>query len=164
MERVNPPFVADERSMLMSWLDFHRHTLRIKCEGLTDEQMKLRSVEPSTLTLLGLVRHCAKVEQSWARRCLEQQEVVLHYSTAEHPDGDFDLVDDADVAEALATWETEWAHADEVMAAMALDDTGVRHGQPCSVRWVLVHLIEEYARHNGHADLLRERIDGRTGD
>ena len=163
MPRVDPPFLADERAMLVSWLVYHRDTLRMKCEGLTDEQLRLRSVPPSSMSLLGLVRHCAEVERNWWRRVLEQDPVAgLFYDDA-HPDGDFDI-DDADVAEAFAAWESECSHGDEVLTRTDLADTGVRRGEDVSLRWVLVHLVEEYARHNGHADLLRECIDGATGD
>ena len=87
----------------------------------------------------------------------------LFYDDA-HPDGDFDLDEEASVEEAFTAWETECAHGDEVISTLGLDDLGVRRGEDVSLRWVLVHLIEEYARHNGHADFLRERIDGATGD
>ena len=165
MDRTDPPFVADERAMLISWLVYHRDTLRLKCEGLTDEQLRIRSVPPSSMSLLGLVRHCADVERSWWRRTVEKQTDVagLFYDEA-HPDGEFDRVDEADVAEAFAAWEAECAHGDEVLAGHDVDDLGTRSGEDVSVRWVLVHLIEEYARHNGHADLIRERIDGVTGE
>ena len=164
MPRVDPPFLADERAMLVSWLVYHRDTLRMKCEGLTDEQLRTRSVPPSSLSLLGLVRHCADVERSWWRRVIERDEVAGLFHDDAHPDGEFDLVDGADVGAAFAAWEAECAHGDEVLAHKALDDTGVRRGEDVSLRWVLVHLVEEYARHNGHADLLRECIDGATGD
>ena len=164
MPRTDPPYVADERAMLTSWLAFHRETLRMKCEGLADEQLRTRAVPPSSLSLLGLVRHCADVERAWWRRAVEQGQVTALFSDDANPDGDFDLVDDASVSEAFAAWEAECAHGDEVLATKALDDLGLRHGKDVSVRWVLVHLVEEYARHNGHADLLRERLDGVTGD
>jgi uncharacterized damage-inducible protein DinB len=164
MERIDPPFLADERDMLVSWLVYHRDTLRMKCEGLTDEQLRMRAVPPSSMSLLGLVRHCADVERSWWRRCMEKSHVAgLFYDDA-HPDGEFDLVDEASVQEAFAAWEAECAHGDDVLSTLDLEDLGVRHGEDVSLRWVLVHLIEEYARHNGHADFLRERIDGTTGD
>jgi hypothetical protein len=164
-DRVEPPFLADERAMLIAWLVYHRDTLRLKCEGLTDEQLRVRSVPPSSLSLLGLVRHCADVERGWWRSTIEEQQVAgLFYDDA-HPDGEFDEVDGASVAEAFAAWEAECAHGDEVVAAHdSLDDVGHRRGEEVSLRWVLVHLIEEYARHNGHADLIRERIDGATGE
>ena len=164
-DRVEPPYVAGERDMLVSWLVYHRDTLRLKCEGLSDDQLRQRSVPPSTLSLLGLVRHCADVERNWWRRTMEEESVAgLFYDDA-HPDGEFDEVDSASAQEAFAAWEAECAHGDDVIAAHpSLDDVGHRRGEEVSLRWVLVHLIEEYARHNGHADLLRERIDGATGE
>jgi uncharacterized damage-inducible protein DinB len=167
VDRVDPPFVNDERSMLDSWLDFHRATLAWKCEGLSAEQLRERSVPPSSLSLLGLVRHMTEVERSWFRRIIEGADAPpLYYDDAD-PDGDFDNVDDADPDEAFRAWREECDHARRVAATTAtLDAIGkdLRHGEPVSLRWVLVHMIEEYARHNGHADLLRERIDGAAGD
>ena len=165
-ERVDVPRVADEREMLTAWLDFHRATLEIKCEGLTDEQLRRRSVEPSTLSLLGLVRHMAEVERGWFRINFAGEDVPYIWVTDEDPDAEFDRVDGADVQEAFDTWRDEITRARAVVAAAALDDTFVhpRRQMPVSMRWVLVHMIEEYARHNGHADLLRERIDGTRGD
>jgi uncharacterized damage-inducible protein DinB len=164
MDRIEPPFVNDERNMLVAWLVYHRDTLRMKCEGLTDEQLRLRSVPPSSMSLLGLVRHCADVERSWWRRVMEEDQVAGLFYDDGHPDGEFDDVDDASVEEAFTAWEAECAHGDDVLSSHALDDLGVRSGKDVSLRWVLVHLIEEYARHNGHADFLRERIDGAIGD
>jgi uncharacterized damage-inducible protein DinB len=164
-ERTDPPYEADERRMLDSWLDYHRATLAMKCEGLSDEQLRLRSVEPSSLSLLGLVRHLAEVERNWFRRALAGEDAPYLYASDDDPDGDFDNVDTADVAEAFATWRAECDHARRVAAATPdLEATGVRRGRPVSLRWILVHMIEEYARHNGHADLLRERIDGAVGE
>ena len=136
----------------------------MKCAGLDDAQLKQRSVEPSTLSLLGLVRHMAEVERNWFRRVLNGEDAPGIFYDDANPDGDFDDVDSADVAADMATWQTEVEHAREVSKDRSLDDTGIRHGKPVSLRWILVHMIEEYARHNGHADLLRERIDGATGD
>jgi uncharacterized damage-inducible protein DinB len=162
--RVDPPFLAEEREMLDTWLDFHRDTLAMKCEGLDDEQLKRRSVEPSSMSLLGLVRHMAEVERNWFRRVLEAEDATPIFYDEANPDGDFDDVDDADVASDMATWHAEVERARAISAAHSLDDTGIRKGAPVSLRWILVHMIEEYARHNGHADFLRERIDGATGD
>jgi uncharacterized damage-inducible protein DinB len=165
--RTDPPYAADERSMLDTWLEYHRATLAMKCDGLSDDQLRTRSVEPSSLSLLGLVRHMAEVERNWFRRCFEGADAPPLFFTETNPDGDIDDVDGADVAADLAAWQAECAHARTVVAAApSLDDLGKRerHGEPVSLRWILVHMIEEYARHNGHADLLRERIDGATGD
>ena len=164
--RPSPPRSAPERQMLEAWLDFHRITLERKCSGLSPEQLRRRAVPPSSLSLLGLVRHMAEVERGWFRRTLANEDAPPHYRSDNAPNGAFDNVDTADVAEAFATWRAECAQARAVVASFgALDELGrdeARPGRP-SVRWVLVHLIEEYARHNGHADLLREVIDGVVG-
>ena len=165
--RVYPAKVNDERPMLEAWLDFHRVTLAQKCKGLTPEQLRERSVPPSTLSLLGLVRHMAEVERSWFRRVLEGADAPPRWYDDDNPDGDFDDVDGADVDEAFSVWRAECDHArGAVASAPSLDAVGarLRHGEGVSLRWILVHMVEEYARHNGHADLLRERIDGSVGD
>ena len=164
VERSEPPYELAERDMLESWLEYHRATLEMKCAGLSDAQLRERSVPPSSLSLLGLVRHMADVELNWFRRVLSVQDVPGLFWTGENPDGDFDDVDDAPVAEAFDAWRAECDNARAVAGRMALDDTGLRRGERVSLRWVYVHMIEEYARHNGHADFLRERIDGATGD
>jgi uncharacterized damage-inducible protein DinB len=152
--------------MLEAWLDFHRITLERKCHGLSPEQLRRRAVPPSALSLLGLVRHMADVERNWFRRALAHEEAPPHYRSDHAPNGAFDHVDTADVEEAFATWRAECTHARTVVASFSeLDALGrdeARPGRP-SLRWVLVHMIEEYARHNGHADLLREVIDGVVG-
>jgi len=165
VERIDPPLVAQEREMLGAWLDYHRATLAVKCEGLTDDQLRAQAVPPSSLSLLGLVRHMGEVERSWFRRVLSGEQAPPRYYSDENPDGDFDDVADAGVAEAFGYWRDECAHARErVAAAPSLDVTGTgRQGEGYSLRWIMVHMIEEYARHNGHADLLRERIDGTVG-
>jgi hypothetical protein len=163
--RVDPPYEADERHMLESWLEFHRATLQMKCDGLSDDQLRERSVPPSSLSLLGLVRHMADVERNWFRWVLSGEHDPGLFWTDDHEDGDFDDVDDARVDEAFDAWRAECVNAREVAARLQLEDTGARrNGAIVSLRWVLVHMIEEYARHNGHADFLRERIDGVTGD
>ena len=166
VERVDAPTVADERGMLDGWLEFHRATLLGKCTGLTSEQLKQRAVEPSSMSLLGLVRHMAEVEQSWFQRRIAGRELPFIYCDVEtNPDGDFDDVDDADPAADFARYQQEVEAARAVVQSRSLDETFMhaRMGVEMSVRWVYVHMIEEYARHNGHADLLRERIDGATG-
>ncbi len=152
------------RDMLEAWLDFHRETLRWKVDGLDAEQIKERSVPPSSMSLLGLVRHMADVERNWFCRVLAGEDKPGIFWSDEYPDGEFDQVDDAVVADDVATWQSEIEAARAHAAGRSLDDTGLRRGQPCSLRWIYLHMIEEYARHNGHADLLRERIDGATGD
>ena len=172
--RVDPPYVADERAMLESWLDFHRETLLMKCEGLAGDQLVERSCPPSTLSLLGLVRHMAEVERGWFRIAWDESvpndwyEAAI-FCTPQSEDGDFDLTDPANAAQDVATFRAEVAACRAEAAKHELDDVRDRprrHGQErlVSLRWIYVHMIEEYARHNGHADLLRERIDGVTGD
>jgi uncharacterized damage-inducible protein DinB len=165
--RIDPPIAAGEREMLRKWLDWHRETLAVKCAGLTEEQLRLRSVPPSSLSLLGLVRHMADVERSWFRRRINGEDLAAIYYTEDDPDGEFDNVDTASAEEAFAIWREEIKHARAAEAACADLDTmtrTARQGVHYSLRWVIIHMIEEYARHNGHADLLRERIDGATGE
>jgi hypothetical protein len=166
-DRTQPPLVADERTMLDAWLDYHRATLLRKCAGLSDTQLKLRSAEPSTLSLLGLVRHMTEVERAWFRRRIAGETAPPQYYTEQNPDGDFDDVDDADVPATFAAYRDEVHRCRAIAAGVTLDmETGRSSSGrgPFSVRWIYVHMIEEYARHNGHADLLRERIDGVKGD
>jgi hypothetical protein len=163
--RPEPPDIGDERSTLEGFLEFHRATLLWKCEGLTDEQLKRRSVPPSTLTLLGLVRHLTDVERSWFRRRLAGQDVPYLYSTGSNPDGEFDDVDSADAAADLATYRAEVEACRAAAAGVPLETTfKSRYDRVFSLRWLYSHMIEEYARHNGHADLLRQAIDGATGE
>jgi len=165
VERVDPPLVAGEREMLRAYLDFHRGTLALKCDGLADEDLRRRSMPPSTLSLLGLVRHMAEVERTWFRRVINAEEVPLVWS----PEGDFQVAYDAATAtreEAFAAWQAEVEHSRRIEEdAESLDVTGhnERWGVEVSLRLVMLHLIHEYARHNGHADLLREGVDGAVG-
>jgi uncharacterized protein DUF664 len=163
VERPRVPPSGDERTLLDAWLDWHRATLLIKCAGLTEAQLRERSTPPSPLSLLGLVRHLAEVERGWFRRGVGREAVDVIYCPEDNPEGDFEDVDTADVSADLATYRAEVARAREVCAAADLDATFDAEGTTFSVRWVYLHMIEEYARHNGHADLLRERIDGATG-
>jgi hypothetical protein len=164
--RTDPAPVADERTTLAGFLDYHRDTLVLKCEGLTDEQLRLRAVPPSGMSLLGLVRHLTEVERSWfGRRIAGGDPAPLYYSEPDNPDGDFDDLDSPDVATVFAVWRTACAESREIVASVSLDSTAKRRdGIDVTVRWILLHMLEEYARHNGHADFLRERIDGATGE
>jgi uncharacterized damage-inducible protein DinB len=165
--RETSSFPVGERATLVEYLEHYRMTLEMKCQDLDAEQLARRSVPPSTMSLLGLVRHLAKVEHSWFRRVMGHQfDLDRIYWTKEDRDLDFNgaVADDAVVADAWASWRREVAHAREVVdAAESLDLTGEHPDGPIALREVLVHMIEEYARHLGHADLLRECIDGRTG-
>ena len=165
-ERVIPPLEAGERQMLSAWLDLQRATLAMKCDGLSDEQLREQAVPPSSLSLLGLVRHMAEVERNWFRPLLAGEDMGGLWAPGPKLDAEaaFDEVATADVAIAFAAWRAECDKARALVeAAESLDVTGMRGGTQFSLRWVMVHMIEEYARHNGHADLLRERIDGSTG-
>jgi hypothetical protein len=163
--RQDTPHIGGERQMLEAWLDFHRQTLVGKCSGLTADQLRQRTVPPSNLSLLGLIRHMAEVERGWFRRRVGGENVAFLFSSEADPDGEFDHVDTADAEQDFATYLREIDLARQAAAGRELDETffhSHRHAW-MSVRWVYVHMIEEYARHNGHADLLRERIDGATG-
>ncbi|MFJ8192894.1 DinB family protein [Streptomyces sp. NPDC096094] len=167
-ERREPAVDADERTMLEGWLEYHRQTLARKCEGLTDAQLRTASVPPSTLSLMGLVRHMAEVERSWYRRVLADEDADPIYYSDEDPDGEFRLTEADTWQEAYATWQAEIDVARRNAAGPGLDEpTRGRHrrtGERYTLRWIHTHMIEEYARHNGHADLIRESLDGATGD
>ena len=165
-ERSTPALDAGERPMLEGWLDYHRATLLSKCEGLTDAQLREASVPPSAFPLLGLVRHLAENERGWFREVLAGEELAPLYGTEEDPDKEWHLTGADSWEEARTTWLAEIEAARANVARYSLDDVSVgvgRKGEPFTLRWIYTHMIEEYARHNGHADLVRERIDGATG-
>jgi hypothetical protein len=165
VDRTRPPTVGDERALLDGFLDWNRQTLLWKCSGLTADQLKIVAA-PSTLTLLGLVRHLTDVEQWWFNvRAAGQPEHPL-YGTDENPDGDFDDIAGADAEADIAAYRAQWQASRDAVAPLSLDHTfwHPRYEKQISVRWVYLHMLEEYARHNGHADLIRERIDGATGE
>jgi uncharacterized damage-inducible protein DinB len=159
--------VVGEKAILSQYLDHYRMTLELKCDGLDAEQLARRAVPPSTLSLLGLLRHLANVEHHWFRRALGgETDLPRLYRVDVERDFDFDgaVSDDAVVAEAWRSWRNEVAHGQAYLEG--IDDLGATvsyRGEEVEVRDIIVHLIEEYARHVGHADLLRECIDGRTG-
>lgn len=165
--RIEPPLSADERETLLGFLNYQRRTLEMKCAGLDANALTTRSVPPSILTLLGLVRHLSDVERHWIRCGLLGLEESALYWDGPGGDTDFEFptADTALVPASWAAWRAETDFTDAAIAAMPLNATYLdhHHGQT-SLRWILVHLIEEYARHNGHADLLRELIDGSTGE
>ncbi|MGA2872592.1 MAG: DinB family protein [Candidatus Dormibacteria bacterium] len=165
-QRPEPPEAGDERSTLEGFLDYQRATLAWKCEGLSEPQLKAAAVPPSNLTLLGLVRHMAEVERGWFRIALAGEALPFRWVTDERPDGEFEAIEGADVAPAFAAWNEECQRSRGILAQVgSLADTfRSRAGTEFSVRWLLTHMIEEYARHNGHADLLRQRLDGQTGE
>ncbi|MGW1496570.1 DinB family protein [Streptomyces sp. NPDC002402] len=165
VERIGPPLTGGERETLRAFLDFHRATLAMKCEGLTDEELRKQSMPPSTLSLLGLVRHMAEVERAWFRRVINGEDIPLVWSDED----DYQVAYDASAStrsEAFDAWQSEVEHARRIEArAESLEVTGyqARWGENVSLRLVILHLIHEYARHNGHADFLREGIDGTVG-
>jgi uncharacterized damage-inducible protein DinB len=164
--RVEEPHQGPERPMVEGWLDYHRQTLLWKCTGLTGEQLVRPAAEPSTMTLLGLVRHMAEVERWWFRRRAAGMDLGELYCSDASPDGDFDDIDPTRAETDFATFTNECELSRRAAAELPLDHT-FRHPRrdvDMTLRWVYLHMIEEYARHNGHADLLRERIDGVTGD
>jgi uncharacterized damage-inducible protein DinB len=164
-DRVGPPTAGSEREMLRAFLDYHRATLARKCAGLDDGQLRRRSMPPSTLTLLGLVRHLAEVERAWFRRVFEDHDAPLVWSD----EIDFQAAYDASGAsraEAFPAWEAEVENSRRIeQAAQSLDVVGhqPRWGEDVSLRMVMLHVLLEYGRHNGHADLIREGIDGTVG-
>ncbi|GAB2963364.1 DinB family protein [Saccharothrix stipae] len=156
---------SGERQTLVRYLRDRRLTLELKCAGLGAEDLARRTVPPSDLSLLGLVRHLAEVEQYWFRRVMAGQDVTPHYTSATVAFGEA-RADPEVVKDAWATWRAEVAFAERFVAAapdLDVPGTGDPEHAPIPLREVLIHLIEEYARHNGHADLIRERIDGRVG-
>src|SRR3954451_8086009 len=167
VQRPEPDRVADERTSLEQWLDFQPGALLMKCAGLTSSQLKQRAVPPSGLSLLGLVRHMVEVERWWFRMHAGRANLAFPYD----PDSvglDFTEVDDADAEANLNEFRQECDAARAAVSAMSLDDVVPSRGdhpeRERDIRWIYVHMIEEYARHDGHADLLREAIDGTTGD
>ena len=162
--RAEQPADGDERSILTGWLGFHRDALAAKCHGLTGDQLAARAVESSALSLLGLVRHMAEMERAyggWALGPRTDFEWVwgTYEEDAEH---DFDC-DASMVDESMRVWNAEMRKTNDALAQHpTLDESGDGNGY--SVRWNLAKLVGEYARHNGHADLIRERIDGQTGE
>jgi uncharacterized damage-inducible protein DinB len=167
VERVRPARLLDEREALEGWLDFHRATLLGKCTGLSAEQLKLRPVDPSPLSLLGLVRHMAQVERYWFRVHVADRDMDSIYNAPGRQDADFEDLAEADAAADLATFVREVELARDAVRDVPLDRVVRSHtshpDRISNVRWIFLHVIQEYARHNGHADLLRERIDGATG-
>ena len=166
--RSEPAFVLPEREMLEAWLEFHRTTLLLKCEGVDDAARKARPLQTSLLSLHGLLRHMADVERSWFSRTLLSDPDAPPLFFSRGPDGEADEgdlypIDDADWHHDLAVWQQECAISRVNASRFSLDHCGTRRGNQVSLRWIYLHMIEEYARHNGHADLIREIVDGTVG-
>ena len=163
--RPDPPSFGTERETLRGFLEYHRATLAMKCDGLTDAELRKQSMPPSTLSLLGLVRHMAEVERAWFRRVFEDNDAPMVWSE----EIDFQAAYDASAstrAEAFAAWEAEAENSRRIeREAESLDVAGhqPRSGEDVSLRMVMMHVLLEYGRHNGHADFLREGVDGTVG-
>ncbi len=164
VERSPSPKLVDERAALQGWLDFHRETLLWKCQGLTHAQLAMRAIPPSRLSLLGLVRHMAEVEAWWFRTHVVGQ--PSHGFFGLQDEDDFENLDSVPAEEAFATYADQCRLADAAVADVPLEQTfpAPWGNGDLDLRWVYIHMIEEYARHNGHADLIRELVDGVTGD
>ncbi|MEU9233611.1 DinB family protein [Streptomyces subrutilus] len=164
-QRTRPVLDGDERATLTSVLQWQRDTLMMKCAGLTAEQLRRKAVAPSALSLLGLVRHLAEVERGWFRNVLGGEDARGYFPENEAGERTEFHVEDADPAESFRIWDEACARSRKIVAAAeSLDVTGSFGDQTYSLHYILTHMIEEYARHNGHADLLREAIDGVTGE
>ncbi|WP_074405357.1 DinB family protein [Mycolicibacterium fortuitum] len=164
-ERPMPPMNADERTTLESWLEFYRATLALRCEGLNEEQLRSAPVPPSELTLLGLVQHAAEVERNWFRRVLTGEDAAPIFGPRDPDghDGGFEVSAHSSFRDAVQIWQDEIKQARLNCATRELDGTAPFMGGEVSLRWIYIHMIAEYARHCGHADLVRERIDGHVG-
>ena len=162
VERPEGPLTGPERPMVQAFLDWQRATLLYKCAGLTGEQLAERIVPPSGLSLLGLVRHMTEVERAWFRKRFAGEPVDDPFGSDKT--ADFERIDPARAAADYARLTEEFKLVDAAVAHASLDDTFTHRGELMSLRWIYLHMIEEYARHNGHADLLRERTDGATGE
>ena len=163
--RQDLPLVGDEREILTAYLDWHRETFALKCTGVPPERLSEMCIPPSTLSLHGLLRHLAATERWWFSRQFAGQDLPMLYYSDDDPSQDFESLD-GDIDEAWSVWRAECDRSRKIVAATpSLDQTGTRArtGEPVSLRRILVSMIAEYARHDGHADLLRERIDGATG-
>jgi hypothetical protein len=162
-ERVAQPANLALPDVMVGWLAFHRDALRAKCAGLTDEELVDASTPPSTLSLLGLVRHMTEMEAVYARWPLTGGELSWVYCSDEDPEADIEGINADQAIDSLRTWGEICLQVDHLIAGCP-DWTAASPGNGYSLNWNLLKLVQEYARHNGHADLLRERIDGLTGE
>jgi uncharacterized damage-inducible protein DinB len=170
MTRVDPPHQGDERTLLLAYLDYHRQTLRLKAGGLDAAQLDT-ALAPSQMTLGGMVKHLALVENSWLREVFRGEGLSEPWRSVDWDadwDWDWHSARDDTPEQIWALYDQMVTDADAVLAEAGLDELSAkpsrRTGELFSLRWILLHLIEEYARHNGHADLIRESIDGVTGE
>jgi uncharacterized damage-inducible protein DinB len=163
-QRIDPPLVGSERELLTAFLDYHRQTVLWKIEGLNDTDLR-RSMTPTGLSLLGLIKHLAYVERAWFQNEFAGEDVSFPW-TDDDPDADFRIEPDETTEQILTLYKTEVERSREITAAVSFDDIarGPRPRRKPSLRWIIIHMIEETARHNGHVDLMREAIDGQTGE
>ncbi|MGO1166331.1 MAG: DinB family protein [Janibacter sp.] len=164
--RSDGPMLGGERDVLEHWLDLYRETVFLKIAGLTGDQLARRAAPPSSLSLAGVVRHLTEVEAYWLRTVLHGDVVADRWSTKGDPDADLDGATADNAAASVEAYEQELVASRAALAQWSdLDGpvVGLRHGKQLNLRWILTHLVEEYARHLGHMDLLRESVDGRTG-
>lgn len=165
--RIDPPLTGPEKEMLEAYLDYHRDTLLMKVGGVSDEDLRGRPVNSSTITLLGLVKHLAYVERWWFQWVFVGLDVTFPWKDSD-PDAEWRVEPDDTTEAILELYRTETARAREIVAAASLDELSKRlvwrDQKQVSLRWVMLHMLEEIARHNGHADLLREAVDGVTGE
>ena len=166
VERVDPPLTGTELEMLNTFLDYHRATLLWKVSGVSDEDLRRKAVPTSTMSLLGLVKHLAYVERSWFQRWFKNEDVFFPW-TGEDPDADWRIEPEETTENIIRLYNEEVEKSRRIVGAAGLDDLAARagsEGERASLRWIMFHMIEETARHNGHADLLREALDGATGE
>lgn len=161
---VDFPTTGTERELLVGFLEYYRSVFARKAEGVDDAAARTATCPPSDLTITGLVRHMADVERGWFQRAIAGETVPPIYSSDADPDGDLHVGPDDSVADALAAWWGEVDRARSILDGSDLERVIERRDEAISVRWIVIHMIEEYARHCGHLDLLREAIDGQTGD
>lgn len=163
--RTSLPFLAGERESLEGWLEFYRQTLPLKISGLNAEQLCRTAVLPSTMTLIGITRHLSDVERYWFSNVAAGTQQRAHFRAAD-PDADFSDYSQRTAMADVRHYDAEIVRMREIAAQIPDLDAplaGMRHGKEINLRWIYTHLIEEYARHLGHADLIRECIDGATG-
>jgi hypothetical protein len=171
--RIDPPAQANEAEMLVAFLDWYRGTLLFKADGLTDEQARTASVPPSDLNIMGLIRHMSEVERNWFQRWFVKADAPSIYCSDDDSDEDRDMHPGPDdtLADAIAVFHGEVEISRRITTGATPEALAAHVGESVnwagfnpSLRWILIHMIEEYARHCGHADLLRERLDGAVGD